>query len=120
MGERGSEAAGLTVPRFFVSPTAIAAGRIGFEPEQAHQIRRVLRMRSGDQVIVCDGTGDEVIAMVRVEGKEAWAEPIQRRPGRARPRRSVWLYASALRGDRFAWLLQKVTEVGVAGVVPVI
>jgi 16S rRNA (uracil1498-N3)-methyltransferase len=37
-----------------------------------------------------------------------------------RPRRSVWLYPSALRGDRFAWLLQKVTEIGVAGVVPVL
>ncbi len=77
-------------------------------------------MRSGDQVIVCDGTGDEVIAEIRYEGKDAWAVPMERRPGKVHPRRSVWLYPSALRGDRFTWLLQKVTEIGVSGVVPVL
>jgi 16S rRNA (uracil1498-N3)-methyltransferase len=103
-----------------VSPSAVTAERITFEAEQSHQIRRVLRMRVGDLVIVCDGSGDQVIAEIRLDGKDAWAMPLERKPGRARPRRSVWLYPSALRGDRFTWLLQKVTEIGVAGVVPVL
>jgi 16S rRNA (uracil1498-N3)-methyltransferase len=103
-----------------VRPATVAAERITFEPDQSHQIRRVLRMRSGDRVIVCDGTGDEVIAEIRLEAKDAWALPVERRPGRSRPSRSVWLYSSALRGDRFTWLLQKVTEIGVAGVTPVL
>ena len=120
MGNPGGQADRLSVHRFFVRPTAVAAERITFEADQSHQIRRVLRMRSGDQVIVCDGTGDEVIAEIRLEGKDAWALPVERRQGRARPRRSVWLYPSALRGDRFTWLLQKITEIGVAGVVPVL
>jgi 16S rRNA (uracil1498-N3)-methyltransferase len=120
MGDPGGDAARLTVPRFFVSPAAITAKRITFEADQSHQIRRVLRMRNGDRVVVCDGTGDQVIAEIRLDGKDAWAIPVEHTPGRSRPRRSVWLYPSALRGDRFTWLLQKATEIGVAGVVPVL
>jgi 16S rRNA (uracil1498-N3)-methyltransferase len=120
MGDPGGDAARLSVPRFFVSSAAVTAERITFEAEQSHQIRRVLRMRVGDRVIVCDGSGDQVIAEIRLDGKDAWAMPLERKPGRPPPRRSAWLYPSALRGDRFTWLLQKVTEIGVAGVVPVL
>ncbi len=120
MGDSGGETTRLSVPRFFLSPAAVTSERITFEADQSHQIRRVLRMRSGDLVIVCDGTGDEVRAEIRLEGKDAWALPVDRRPGRALPRRTVWLYPSALRGDRFTWLLQKVTELGAAGVTPVL
>jgi 16S rRNA (uracil1498-N3)-methyltransferase len=120
MGDSGGAAPRLALPRFFVNPAAVTAERIGFETDQSHHIRRVLRLRTGDRVIVCDGAGDEVRAEIRLEGKDAWAVPIERASGRARPRRAVWLYPSALRGDRFTWLLQKVTEIGVAGVVPVL
>ncbi|MGH2391183.1 MAG: RsmE family RNA methyltransferase [Chloroflexota bacterium] len=118
MGDAGGEATRLTVPRFFVNRSAVTAESIRFEPDQAHQIRRVLRLRMGDRVVVCDGSGDEIIAVLQVEGKYVWARPLERRPGRGRPYRTVRLYQSALRGDRFAWLLQKATEVGVAGIVP--
>jgi 16S rRNA (uracil1498-N3)-methyltransferase len=120
MGDSGGDPDRLSVPRFFVKPTAATAERVAFEADQSHQIRRVLRMRSGDPIIVCDGTGDEIRAEIRFDGKDVWAIPIERRPGRRPPSRSVWLYPSALRGDRFTWLLQKVTEIGVAGVVPVL
>jgi 16S rRNA (uracil1498-N3)-methyltransferase len=78
----------------------------------------VLRLQDGDQIVVLDGTGDELLARLRTSGSELSAVPIERRRGHASPSRQLWLYASALRGDRFAWLLQKGTEIGVAGFVP--
>ncbi|HVA88603.1 MAG TPA: RsmE family RNA methyltransferase [Chloroflexota bacterium] len=120
MGDLGSGTPRLAAPRFFVEPGAITADRITFDPGQEHQIRRVLRLRAGDSVVVCDGSGDEVVGALALEGHRVWAVPVDRRPGRAIPRRGVWLYQSALRGDRFAWLLQKGAEVGVAGFVPVL
>ncbi|MGH2410494.1 MAG: RsmE family RNA methyltransferase [Chloroflexota bacterium] len=98
----------------------MTAERVSLTPEQQHQIRRVLRLRTGDPIIACDGSGDEITATLEMRGHEVWAVPLERRPGRAVPHRTVWLYQSALRGDRFSWLLQKGTEVGVAGFVPIL
>ncbi len=120
MGDLGGTAPRLAAHRFFVAPAAVSVERISLSPEQQHQIRRVLRLRAGDPIVACDGSGDEITATLAMEGHEVWAVPQKRRPGRAVPGRQVWLYQSALRGDRFAWLLQKGTEVGVAGFVPVL
>ena len=120
MGDAGSDAGRLALPRFFVAPSSIEADRIAFEAGQQHQIRRVLRLRDHDQVIVCDGSGDEIRAVLRLMADGLWAEPIERRPGLSPARRSLWLYQSGLRGDRFTWLLQKGTEIGVRGFVPVL
>jgi 16S rRNA (uracil1498-N3)-methyltransferase len=120
MGDAGGTTSRLTIPRFFVNPSAVTAEAIRFTPDQAHQIRRVLRLRTGEPIVVCDGTGGEIVAALQLEGKSASARPLERRPGRHRPHRAVWLYPSALRGDRFSWLLQKTTEVGVVGITPLI
>ena len=119
MGNVGSQSARLSFPRFFVDPVRVGSDRIDLAPDQWRQIQKVLRLRDGDRIIVCDGTGDEIITTVRSNHDSIWAEPVERRPGHARPRRAVWLYQSALRGDRFTWLLQKGTEIGVEGFVPV-
>jgi len=120
MGDLSGAAPRLAAPRFFVDPVAVTAERVSLTAEQQHQIRRVLRLRAGDPIVACDGSGDEIVAALAMAGHEVWAVPVERRPGRAAPSRSVWLYQSALRGDRFSWLLQKGTEVGVAGFVPVL
>lgn len=98
----------------------VSADRIAFDPGQQHQMRRVLRLRAGDTVVVCDGSGDELITRLLLDGREVSGTLLERRPGRPRPRRAIWLYSSVLRGDRFTWLLQKGTELGVAGFVPVL
>ena len=43
--------------RFFVSPQQIAQLIVRFDDDQAHQIRRVLRLRAGDRVLALDGEG---------------------------------------------------------------
>jgi 16S rRNA (uracil1498-N3)-methyltransferase len=78
----------------------------------------VLRLRDGDTILVLDGSGDLWVAALRTSGAEVRAVPLERRRDPAIPRRRLWLYASALRGDRFVWLLQKGTEIGVTGFVP--
>jgi len=84
---------------FFVSPAAIAAEHIRFNTEQQAQIARVLRLRAEELVVVCDGSGDEIVAALRYDGRVPWAVPLERRAGLPPPRRSVWLYQSALRGE---------------------
>ena len=105
--------------RFFVAAGAVTAAGVAFSAEQQQQIRRVLRLREGERVIACPGDGTELIVILRVAGQAVSGEIDAVRSGLPEPRRPVWLYQSALRGDRFTWLLQKGTEIGVAGFVPV-
>lgn len=119
MGNPPGEADLAGLHRFFVAPDAIDADRVRFIPEQAQQIRRVLRLASGERVIVCPGDGREGLAILQV-AKDSVSGVVERwLPGNAEPSCAVWLYQSALRGDRFTWLLQKGTEIGVRGFVPV-
>lgn len=118
MGDPGA-APERRLPRFFVAPDAIAAARVEFDSAQVQQLLRVLRLGTGDRVIVCDGSGLERVTVLRQEGRRLWGVPDPPTPGVAEPGRAVWLYQAALRGDRFTWLLQKGTEIGVRGFVPV-
>lgn len=117
MGDSGSASQRLKLARFFVNRGDLGPERIVFSPAQQGQMRKVLRLRDGDNVVACDGTGTAVLAALRHAGPVIWGEPLAVLPEAAPPRRAVWLYASALRGDRMAWLLQKGTEIGVRGFV---
>ena len=105
--------------RFFVPAGAVAAAGVEFSAEQQQQIRKVLRLREGARVIACPGDGTELIVILRMAGQAVSGEIEAVRQGLPEPSRPVWLYQSALRGERFTWLLQKGTEIGVARFVPV-
>lgn len=107
--------------RFFISPNQLYGARVRFADDQAHQMRRVLRLRPGDRVTALDGLGNEYDVVLeevtnarvigRADGKaEATGEPAAR----------LTLYQSLLRREKFEWVLQKGTELGVSAFVPVI
>lgn len=107
--------------RFFVLPTQIGHQTVRFDAEQAHQMRRVLRLRPGDRVMALDGRGrqyeivlDEV-TNARVTGRIAAQSEAGGEPGVR-----LTLFQSLLPRDKFEWVLQKGTEVGVAAFAPVI
>lgn len=47
--------------RFFVTPESIYNQRVRFGEVQAHQIRQVLRLQTGTQVIALDNSGNEYV-----------------------------------------------------------
>ena len=105
--------------RFFVAPTLLAADPIRLDGDLARQMSRVLRLRPGDRVVLLDGSGREVVAVLRrVDGREVVASPLDRRPGAPEPACAVVLYQGVVRPARFEWLLEKGTELGVAAFVP--
>jgi len=105
--------------RFFVAPGALAAGHVTFDRGQQHQLCKVLRLHDGHAVLVCDGSGQEFLTTLKGAGASLWGEVQESRPGTPAPRCQVFLYQSALRGDRFTWLLQKGAEIGVHCFIPV-
>ncbi len=56
--------------RFFVPPEWIAGSRVTLRDTVAHQIKTVLRMQSGDQIVVLDNAGWEyTVTLDEVGGK---------------------------------------------------
>jgi 16S rRNA (uracil1498-N3)-methyltransferase len=105
---------------FVVPPEALCGDTVAFPPDQGHQIARVLRLRSGDEVIVLDGRGGQYRTRLVVHGARASGTLLGPATECHEPRLRVTLLVAPPRGERWEWLLQKGTEVGVAHFVPVI
>jgi 16S rRNA (uracil1498-N3)-methyltransferase len=107
--------------RFFVEPGTLAADRVDIEGALAHRLTKVLRMRVGEEVILFDGSGEDVrVRLEDVSDRRIAAVVIERAPGPREPRLRVHLYQSITKGDRFEWLLEKATEIGVAAITPLV
>jgi 16S rRNA (uracil1498-N3)-methyltransferase len=107
------------VPRVFVRPEAVGADRVRFDADEAHHLRRVLRLRPGAMVEATDGTGRlYTIRLVALEVEGGWgAIETRAEPERESPC-AITLAQAILKGDRMSWLVQKATELGVARIVP--
>lgn len=90
-----------------------------FPTETARQIQKVLRLRDGDEVIVLDNQGDQY--SVRLQFGEGVMGMVEHRTiATGEPTRKVWLYLSLSQREKFEWVLQKGTELGCVGFVPMI
>jgi len=107
--------------RFFVPPEALKGGSVELGGELSHRLRHVLRLRAGDRVVLFDGSGFEYeVALDDTGGPSVRATVVERREGTPEPKVRVVLYQSVVKGDRFDWLLEKGTELGVARFVPLL
>jgi 16S rRNA (uracil1498-N3)-methyltransferase len=107
--------------RFFITPDQIGRQTVRFDDEQAHQIRRVLRLRPGDRVLALDGEAWQYeVALGEVSHARVVGRVAERAAATGEPGVRLTLFQSLLRREKFEWVLQKGTEVGVAAFVPVI
>jgi 16S rRNA (uracil1498-N3)-methyltransferase len=107
--------------RFFIPPHAIADERVTLHDEAlAHQLGRVLRLRPEQRVLMLDGLGTAyVVRLTALERQQVSGIIEQRAPASGEPAVSITLYAGLIRAERFEWILQKGTELGVCRFVPV-
>ncbi len=107
--------------RFFISPDYIAPEDIVFPPEQARQIRVVLRMSAGDSVLVLDNAGLMYeVELTAVTRDNVIGKITNRQTATGEPTIELTLYQSFLKRDKFEMVLQKGTEIGVSTFVPVV
>jgi 16S rRNA (uracil1498-N3)-methyltransferase len=109
----------VTVHRFFLAPHQFVADRVIFPSEVSRQIERVLRLRSGDEVIALDGLGNECVVRLDKVSGGATGDTIVRRRNESEPRILLHLYQGVLKSSKLELVLQKGTEVGVSCFVPV-
>ncbi len=109
-----------SAPRLFV-PQPLAEGvSVALEGNQAHYLAQVMRVAAGGAVILCDNQTGEWLARVESAAKRHVTLIVETR---LRPREEVpdfILCAALLKKDRFDWVLEKATELGVRRIQPVI
>src|SRR2546423_13850862 len=110
----------MTRARFFVSQDAFRGGQVHFGGATSHQIQHVLRLRAGQRVVVLDTSGAEYEVELEAAGGAVSGRIVLRRPAGGEPRVRITLYQALLKLDKFEWLLQKGTEVGVAAFQPIV
>lgn len=106
--------------RYFVA-TPISGDRAILEGDEAHHLGRVLRAKPGHLVTLFDGGGVEYEAkVVRVARHEVELGLVARREvDRELPRR-ISAGVALPKGERQRWLVEKLTEIGVASLVPLV
>lgn len=104
---------------FFLPPAAIQEEQVTFPSEIGHQIRRVLRLRDNERVMVLDNTGMQYTVQITL-GEVVTGSIVSKQASGNEPLTQVWPYLSLSQREKFEWVLQKGTELGAAGFVPVI
>ncbi len=107
--------------RFFLPGNPIQEMDLVFPTDIAHQICRVLRMRIGEQVVVLDGKGEEFeVELTQVDPGAVIGKVVSHHPARGEPSTRLSLYLGLTQREKFEWMLQKCSEVGVVNFIPVI
>jgi len=84
-------------------------------------VQHVLRLKPGDALVVLDGQGAEYdVQLTTVSQKEAVGQVTASRAATGEPRAQLTLFQSLLVREKFEWVLQKATELGVVQIVPVL
>jgi 16S rRNA (uracil1498-N3)-methyltransferase len=108
--------------RFFVDSEAFHGRDVVIEDgELAHQMSAVLRLRADEHVLLLDNSGWQYhVALSSIKRGRITGTVEHKELAGGEPRTKLTLYVAVLRSERFEWVLQKGTELGVSAFVPLI
>lgn len=106
------------MPRFFVTERP-ENGRITLRGQNAHHAGRVLRLRPGERVTLCDGAGEDYDCVVETVEKDSVACRVTAiHPSETEPKQRLTLFMALPKGDKMELIVQKAVELGVRDIVP--
>ena len=98
--------------RFFVSPEEMSSQQILLTGENA-QHAKVLRLKAGEEVLLCDGEGKECLCRVEnADVKNFTVSVLSRRESSTEAAVRVSVYMAFPKADKLEHVIQKATELG--------
>ena len=94
-------------------------GQVTLSEEELHHLVRVRRLQPGQLFRGLDGLGKEFRCRLERDQGRWWGKVEEVRTQR-QPLLKMTLVQSLVKGDRFEWVLEKATELGVWEVVPIV
>lgn len=112
----------MRLHRFIIENINLGSEKVRVEDKGTiDQIRKVLRLKEGDRIVFCDGTGSEAeIEIEKFEKGHLEGKVIARKMNNNEPPVSVTLFCAVLKKENFEIVCQKATEVGISKIVPVL
>jgi 16S rRNA (uracil1498-N3)-methyltransferase len=103
--------------RFYVPRNSIQEETACLPSDQAHHLRDVLRIGSGEIVEIFDGAGKGYVGEVDLTDSAVYVRRLQSIPTEE-PRVRLVLAAALIKSSKFEWILQKATELGIHEIIP--
>lgn len=107
--------------RFYAPPDHIAGSTVTLSAHETHHLMHVLRMTPGDETFVFDGRGREYRCSFRkVENNHAQLEIADALSDVVESPLHLTLAQALAKGEKFDFIIQKATELGVSGIAPLV
>lgn len=105
--------------RFFVNGSSFQEDQVIISGADAHHIARSLRMAEGDEVVVCNGDGEEFrCTLIRIRDDECICRIEEKQESGAESPVKVTLCMAYPKGDKLEVVIQKAVELGVSRIIP--
>jgi len=109
-----------SAPRLFVEFALSEGCSFQLEGSHAHYLGKVMRVKAGDVIILCDNQTGEWAAKIDAVAKRRVDLTTTTRLREREDVPNLWLCPALLKKDRFDQVLEKATELGAARIQPVI
>lgn len=106
--------------QFFLSERLAVGQQVTFPAETERQLRQVLRVRGGESVRLVDTEGKAFLAHLTVSRKSVGAECVVVLKEKRELDSPLILAPARIKKEKWEWLLQKATELGVTAIQPLV
>ena len=107
------------IPRIYAPPVQEGKDTVELAADTVRYLRHVLRLGSGDRILLFDGTGWEYRGVIeRLEGRQGTARITARERIPLEIPVRITLAQALPKGDKMEFIVQKATELGASRIVP--
>lgn len=105
---------------FYCNPSQVSGSQISITGADVNHIKNVLRMRIGEEMTVCDGTGMEYTCEISafLPGEVSLLKKAEKKASTELPVR-IKLYQGLPKKDKMELIIQKAVELGAVEIIPV-
>ena len=104
--------------RIYVNRSISANLIIYIKDKKHHFLKNVLRIKSGDEIILFDGISGEWLSKVISINRDNTALRISKNLKKIKKSLDVWLIFAPIKQNRMSLAIQKATELGVSKIIP--
>ncbi len=107
------------MPKFFLPNELFGGDTVTFDGQTARHVAYSLRMAVGDEITLCDMSGNKYDCVIEAFTKESVTAKVlssEKAPGE--PPCKIILFQALAKGEKMDYIVQKATELGVCEIVP--
>ena len=111
----------MALPFFYTDEIKPGSDHLVLNEETSKHVVQVLRMKTGEQLLLTDGNGNIYTAEITHDHKKKCEVRILSSTQEPKPVRQISIGISLVKNNsRFEWFLEKATEIGISEIIPLL